>query len=164
MSTLVNPPHSSGHRVALNRSITERICLGVGYVFILLGLIGVLRPAMLGLHLSMAHNFINIISGFLALLAGYSNPRKAFAFCLLFGGIFSFLGIAGFVIGAPGYPEVVGYMEADQNLFRIIPDYLEFGTIDHLFHLLVGTFLIYSAYTFRNERRAYRKSLKKYNN
>ena len=73
------------------------------------------------------------------------------------------LGIAGFVMGEPGYPGV-GYMEADQNLFRIIPDYLEFGSIDHLFHLLVGTFFIYSAYTFRNERRAYRKSLTKRHN
>ena len=159
MSTLTNPQHSSGHRVTLNRSITEKICIGVGYVFILIGLIGVLRPAIVGMHLSMAHNFINIVSGFLALLAGYSTPRKAFAFCLWCGGIYSFLGIAGFVMGAPGYPGV-GYMEADQNLFRILPDYLEFGSIDHLFHLLVGTFFIYSAYTFRNERKAYRKSLK----
>ena len=160
MSTLINPQHSSGHHVALSRSITQKICIGVGCVFIIIGIIGVLRPAILGMHLSMTHNFINILSGFFSILMGYSTPRKAFAFCLWFGGIFSFLGIAGFVIGSPGYPGF-GYLEADQNLVRIIPDYLEFGSADHLFHLLVGTFFIYSAYTFRNERREYRKTLTK---
>jgi hypothetical protein len=66
------------------------------------------------------------------------------------------VGIMGFLFGVPGYPTV-GNMEADQNLVRIIPDILEMGTMDHIMHFLIGTFLLFTAYTFRKERNSRNK-------
>ena len=151
MPTVMNPRHVI-HHATVERIAPQKICISFGVVLILIGLLGVLTPGLLGMHLSMAHNMIHITSGAFALYCGYSNSNKAIAFCLWFGAIYGFLGIAGFVIGEPGYPGV-GNMEADQNLFRVIPNVLEFGTMDHIIHLLIGAFLLFTAFTFRKDRK-----------
>lgn len=149
MPTVMNP-HSIGTRRTYLKSAPQKVCIGLGIVFIIVGLAGVMMPGFMGMHLSMVHNLIHLGSGFLALWSGYSSRRKAYNFCLAFGAVYGLLGIAGFLIGEPGYPAV-GHMEADQNLFRMIPNVLEFGTIDHVVHILLSAIFLFTAFAHRKD-------------
>ena len=121
----------------------------LGIFFVLLALIGVVMPGFMGMHLSMMHNLIHLVTGALALWAGSSDDsRKAYNCAVGLGTVYGLLGIAGFVIGAPGYPGV-GNMAADQNLLRLIPNVLEIGTADHSANLLVSAFFLFSAYAWK---------------
>jgi hypothetical protein len=127
--------------------------LGLGLIFIALAIGGTLIPELLGLHLSLVHNLIHLISGVLALSLGLAGSNKAYNFCLFFGFTYGLLGIVGFLMGTPGYPAV-GHLEADQNLFRIIPNVLELGTTDHLIHLLLSAIFLFTAYVTRREKKS----------
>ena len=121
----------------------------MGAAFVLIGVAGMIMPGLLSMHLSMAHNLIHLISGAIALAVGYSeNSRKAYSFAVTFGVIYGLLGVLGFIIGQPGYPGV-GHMEADQNLLRVIPNVLEFGTMDHAVHLFLSAAFLFSAYSWK---------------
>lgn len=133
------------------KTAVQKITLTLGGALILAGFAGAILPGAFGMHLSMTHNFVHIVSGAMALWFGSSTSSRAFAYCLVFGAFYAVVGIMGFLFGVPGYPTV-GNMEADQNLVRIIPDILEMGTMDHILHFLIGTFLLFTAYTFRKER------------
>jgi hypothetical protein len=147
MATVMNR-HGSHHEIS-HRSTTQKICIGIGLAFILIGMAGTVIPGIMGLHMSLAHNMIHFASGILALWAGYADdPRKAYNFSLAFGAVYGLLGVTGFAFGEPGYPGV-GHMEADENLLRIIPNALEFGTNDHLLHILIGVVLMSSAYAWK---------------
>lgn len=151
MATVVNQ-HRGRNRPEQVRTGPQRVCISGGYGFIVVGFLGVVMPGVLGLHLSVLHNLIHIFSGAIALWCGYSSAARAFNFNLFFGALYALSGIVGFILGEPGYPSV-GHLEADQNLLRVIPNFLEFGTMDHTFHSLVGIFLLFTAYTFRKEKR-----------
>ncbi len=150
--TRVMKPSSLDQHSVVYRSPSQRVCLTLGLIFIMIGFVGVLMPGFLGMHLSMMHNFIHITSGILALWFGYKSLNSAISYCIGFGAIYGLLGIAGYIMGEPGYPRV-GNMEADQNLFRVIPNILELGTMDHVVHILIGSFLLFTAYTFRREKK-----------
>jgi hypothetical protein len=150
MPTIMKHHNIIHHRPA-ERIPPQTICIVLGSAFILIGLFGVLMPRLLGMHLSMLHNLLQIISGMIALWCGLTSSNRAIAYSLWFGAGYGLLGIAGFVFGVPGYPGI-GNMEADQNLFVIIPKILELGTVDHIIYLLVGAFLVLTAFTFRKER------------
>lgn len=140
------------HHVMTRRTSTQKVCIGVGIFFILAGLGGIVMPGMLNLHLSTSHNLIHLASGALALWSGYADDsRKAYNFSIGFGVVYGLLGLAGFIFGEPGYPGV-GHMAADENLMRVIPNALEFGTMDHGLHLLLSAILIGSAYAWKNRR------------
>lgn len=147
----VMTPHRPSHHNGVVRTGPQKVCIGGGFAFIFVGFIGVIMPGILGLHLSVLHNLIHILSGVFALWCGYTTALRAFNFTLFFGGMYTLLGILGFILGGPGYPSV-GNMEADQYLLRVVPNFLEFGTMDHSFHALVGAFLIFTAYTFRKDK------------
>lgn len=150
MATVMDRHHS--HHVTTPRTITQKVCIGLGIFFIIAGLGGIVMPGMLGMHLSMSHNVIHLASGGLALWCGYSDdPRKAYNFALSFGIVYGLLGLAGFVFGEPGYPGV-GHMEADENLLRVIPNVLEFGTADHTVHVLVAAAFLGAAYAWKKRR------------
>jgi len=135
--------------VYTQRTITQKVCIGMGIIFIIVGFAGVIVPSLFGMHLSFAHNLIHLVSGALALWAGYAdNSRKAYNFALTFGTVYLLLGVVGFVIGGPGFPSV-GDMEEDQNLLRIIPNSLEFGTVDHIVHLFIGGVFLLSSFASR---------------
>lgn len=150
MPTVMNPHHSVPD-ISL-RSGPQKVCIGMGIAFIIVGISGVLMPNIFGMHLGMFHNLIHLVSGAVALWCGYSDRNKAFLFCLGFGAVYGMLGILGFMLGEPGYPSV-GHMEADQNLLRVIPNMLEFGTMDHAVHMLISAIFLYTAFTHRKERR-----------
>ena len=133
------------------KTAVQKVTLTLGAALIITGFAGAILPGAFGMHLSMTHNFVHIVSGALALWFGSSSPSRAFSYCLIFGALYAVVGITGFLIGVPGYPTV-GNMEADQNLVRVIPNILEIGTMDHIVHFIFGTFLLFTAYTFRKDR------------
>lgn len=135
-----------------SRTMTQRVCIALGYLFVAVGLIGIIVPGFAGMHLSMAHNFIHLLSGVLALWCGYADEsRKAYNYCIGFGALYGVLGIAGFVFGEPGFPSV-GHMEADENLLRVVPNVLEFGSSDHVVHIVFSGIFLITAYAFRQSR------------
>ena len=150
MPIVMNPRHVYHERS--ERTAPQKVVITLGLSFLVIGLVGVLIPGLLGMHLSVAHNLVHLVTGLVAIWCGFVNNNRAVNFCLAFGTIYGALGIIGFMLGEPGYP-VFGHMEADQNLFRVIPNVLELGTMDHLVHLFIGAFLVFIAYTYRKEKR-----------
>lgn len=150
MATISNP--RSQHVIA-PRTVTQKVCIGLGIFFVVAGIAEMIRPDLLGLHLSATHNVIHLVSGVLAIWSGYADDsRKAFNFVIGFGVFFALIGVGGFVMGEPGYPGV-GYMAADNYLWRVYPNVLEFGTVDHAVHILVSAVMLVTAVAWRNEYR-----------
>lgn len=140
------------HHVIHPRATVQKVCIGTGIFLVVLGLIGLAKPGFMNMHLSLMHNVIHLFAGGLAIWSGYSDhPRKSYGFAMGFGAFFGLLGIVGLFLGEPGYPGV-GHMEADENLFRIVPNALEFGTFDHILHLVLSIVLFVSAYSWLRHR------------
>ena len=110
----------------------------LGIAFLLVGIVGFVAPGIGGFHLSTAHNLVHLVSGALALYFGLSGTLSgARLFCIVFGAVYGLLGVAGFLLGSPGTPDMPG-MEADSRLFKVLPGTLELGTMDHGLHILLG--------------------------
>lgn len=132
------------------RNPIQKVCITLGIIFVVMGVLGIIMPGFMGMHLSMAHNLVHLLTGALALWIGYyDDVSKAYTFSIAFGLIYGVLGIAGYVIGQPGYPGV-GHMAADQNLLRVIPNVLEFGTMDHGVHILLSAFFLVGAFAWKH--------------
>lgn len=112
--------------------------LGVG--FILAGLLGIIAPGILGLHTSMTHNLVHLLSGAAALYFGLRGTYAAArTFNLAFGAVYLLLGVVGFLAGSEqaASPDMPG-MSPDSRLLKIIPGTFELGTPDHIVHILLG--------------------------
>lgn len=153
MATTMNTQHG-GQRTRpdfATRSSIQKFCILMGALNILTGLIGIAVPGLMGMHLSMAHNLIHLATGAVSIAFGYADDsRKAYNFAVAFGVVYGLLGVAGFLIGQPGYPGV-GHMEADQSLLRVIPNFLEFGTMDHGIHIFISAAFLFSAYVWKKK-------------
>src|SRR5215213_6007376 len=103
--------------------MAKTICKIMGVVFILVGICGFLAPGMLGMHLSLAHNIVHLLSGALALYFGFAGTLSgARLFCIVFGVVYGLLGIAGFLLGHAGTHAVdVPAHGADSSLFAALP-------------------------------------------
>lgn len=151
MATVMNTHQGrhTGRPAFATRSSIQKVCIVMGVAFVLVGIAGILMPGLMAMHLSMAHNLIHLVTGAVALAVGYSDSsRKAYTFAVAFGVVYGLLGVLGFIVGQPGYPGV-GHMEADQNLLRVIPNVLEFGTMDHAVHTLLSAAFLFSAYAWK---------------
>jgi hypothetical protein len=128
----------------------------LGVVFILVGLVGFIVPGFLGTHLSLAHNLVHIISGAVALYFGLAGTLAgARMFCLVFGAVYLLLGVCGFLLGGTAQHTIAGISHSgqDSKLLAIIPGTLEFATMDHTVHVLLGIlFLIGGLITKVNAR------------
>jgi hypothetical protein len=150
MATVMNRHHSQN--AFTFRTSLQKICIGMGIVFVLIGILGIFVPGLLTMHLSFSHNLIHLVSGSLAIWAGYSDDsNKAYHFAIGFGIFYGLLGLAGFVFGEPGFPGV-GHLEADDNLLRVLPNALEFGSADHLVHLVIASVFLGSAFAHKHRR------------
>ena len=117
---------------------TVAIVLGIG--FLLVGVAGFVAPTLLGMHLSMTHSVIHLVSGAAALFVGLKTTLPvAKSFDIFFGAIYGLLGVAGFVFGEPGTP-VMG-PESD-HLLSLVRGELELGTSDHIVHILLGSIFL----------------------
>jgi hypothetical protein len=111
----------------------------LGIVFILVGIVGFLAPGLLGMHLSLAHNLIHLVSGALALYFGLAGTLGAArTFCLVFGAVYLLLGLAGIVAG-----------DGEARMLTVIPGQLTLGMPDHLVHVLLGALFLIGAFTTR---------------
>jgi Domain of unknown function (DUF4383) len=119
--------------------MAKTICKLLGVVFLLVGIIGFVKPDLMGTHLSMAHNLVHILSGILALYFGFAGSLSgARGFALAFGAVYLLLGIVGFIMGAPGSSTIANMTMEDGRLWKVIPGTLELGTADHAIHILLG--------------------------
>ena len=118
----------------------------LGVVFILVGIIGFVAPGLLGMHLSLAHNLVHLISGALALYFGFAGTLAgARLFCIAFGVVYGLLGVAGFLLGSGGAHTVAGVPAHgnDASLLQALPGSLELASMDHTVHILLAiVFLI----------------------
>jgi hypothetical protein len=111
--------------------------LGIG--FILVGIAGFLAPGLLGMHLTLAHNLVHLVSGALALYFGLSGTLGAARmFCLVFGAVYLLLGLAGIVAG-----------DGEARMLTVIPGDLILGMPDHVVHILLGALFLIGGFTTR---------------
>ena len=108
--------------------MANRIATILGIVFLLVGVAGFAMPGLLGAHLSPAHNIIHLVSGAISLWLGLKGTvQAAKTFCIVFGAVYLLLGVAGFVAG-----------EGEMRMLNLVPGHLEWGTVDHIIHVLLG--------------------------
>ena len=110
--------------------MAKTVCKILGFLFLLVGLLGFVAPNALGAHLTPAHNIVHIVSGVIALYFGFAGTLSgARGFCLVFGIVYLALGIFGMVMGMdPG------------KMWHVGP--LVLGTADHGIHLLLGAIFL----------------------
>jgi hypothetical protein len=119
--------------------MAKTICKLLGVVFLLVGIIGFVKPDLMGTHLSMAHNLVHILSGIVALYFGFAGTLSgARGFALAFGAVYLLLGIVGFIMGGPDSSTIANMTMQDNRLWKVIPGTLELGTADHAVHILLG--------------------------
>ena len=108
--------------------MAKRICTILGVVFLIVGLAGFAMPDLLGMHLTLIHNIIHVVSGAVALYLGLKGTEAAArTFCRVFGIVYLLLGVVGFLLGGGA-----------DRLFTVIPGQLELRTMDHVVHILLG--------------------------
>jgi hypothetical protein len=132
--------------------MAKTICLVIGIVFLVVGVLGFVMPGLLGAHLSLAHNLIHIISGALALYFGTAGSLSAArTFSIVFGVVYLLLGVAGFVAGQNDITTLSGMEEMgpDERMLKVIPGQLELGTMDHLIHIVIGLLFLIGGLTTR---------------
>src|SRR5678815_1485662 len=118
--------------------MAKTIATVLGVLFLLVGLLGFAAPGMMGMHLSVAHNVVHLLSGALALYFGTKGTYdSARAFCIIFGIVYGLLGLIGFVAGGTDYE------------FTLIPNQLVLGKMDHIVHLILGIVFIVGGFWTR---------------
>lgn len=129
-------------RIRSEKTMAKTICRILGAVFLIMGIIGFAVPDLMGAHLSAAHNIIHLVSGAAALYFGMRGTYPAAQrFCLVFGAVYGFLGIAGLFMGHG--VATVPPAEHSSHMMKLIPGQLELGGVDHAIHIvLAGLFLI----------------------
>lgn len=116
----------------------RRVLAGTGLIGLVVGAIGLMAPLYLGAHIGITHNLTHAVAGALAFwVATRADGESVRSFATVFGLFFICVGVAGFIAGRPGAQSGV-YAAMDPNLMRLIPGTLEFGSVDHMFHLLTG--------------------------
>lgn len=131
----------------------------LGVLFVLLGLAGFASPHLMGMNLSTTHNIVHLIVGVLALWFGIAGSERGLRNWLVTIGVVGMVvGIIGFFFGAgtvtlkalAGLPE--------HHLWKLVPNHLEFGTADDVFHLIAGIIFLIAglARTSAQERMAAR--------
>ena len=119
--------------------MANRVATILGIGFLLVGIIGFLFPTMLGMHLTLAHNIVHLVTGAVSLWIGLKGTVSAAkTFCIVFGAVYLLLGIAGFVAG-----------DGADRMLTLLPDQLMFGTMDHGVHVLLGAIYLIGGFATR---------------
>lgn len=116
----------------------------IGFVMILIGIMGIFWPSILGLNVGVVHALVLILTGGLAVWSGLcSDPRRVYKVSLFLGIFYLF-----HVIAAPllGEPEIMRFDFFSSNtISRIAPGFLELSTYDHLLHGILSIFFFNEA-------------------
>jgi uncharacterized membrane protein YwzB len=107
----------------------------MGVILLSIGLIGFVMDNFLMAHLSYSHSLIHVVAGVLAIGFGYYSNQAARVYSYAAGAVFGILGIAGFIVGQRAM-STLGHIGEDQFLWVVQQNVLEFGTADHILHLL----------------------------
>ena len=108
--------------------MANRVATILGIGFLLVGVLGFVMPDVLGMHLSLAHNVVHLVTGAVSLWLGLKGaPSAAKTFCIVFGAVYVLLGVAGFVAG-----------DGADKMLTLLPGQLMFGKMDHIVHVLLG--------------------------
>jgi hypothetical protein len=92
---------------------------------------------MMGMHLSLAHNIVHLVSGALTLYFGARGTYDAArAFCIIFGIVYGLLGLIGFVAGA-----------GSDYMLNLVPNQLVLGKMDHIIHVILGVVFILAGFS-----------------
>lgn len=129
----------------------------LGAAFILVGLLGFVAPGMLGMHLTLVHNLIHLISGALALYLGLAGTLSAARlFCIAFGAVYALLGVAGYLLGSDQAHtvNVAGHGATDSSLLKVLPGSLELAAPEHGLHILLGLIFLAGGLLTRGDVRA----------
>jgi len=119
--------------------MANRIATILGLGFLLVGIIGFIAPTILGMHLTLAHNIVHLVTGAVSLWLGLKGtPSAAKTFCIVFGAVYLLLGICGFVLGT-----------GDEKMWEILPGQLMFGRMDHIVHVLLGAIYLIGGFATR---------------
>ena len=133
--------------------MANRIATIMGAGFLLIGILGFIAPEMLGMHLSVAHSVIHLVTGAVSLWLGLKgSPSAARNFCLTFGAVYLLLGVAGFLFGTSVEPGVPG--PHDSRMLKVIPGVFEVGTADHIVHVLLGAIYLIGGLSTKGRRVA----------
>lgn len=109
----------------------------LGVAFLAIGLSGYMFPAMMGMHLSPAHNVIHLASGLACLYFGmFGSFKGARIFALVFGLAYGTLGVLG-LLADPGVSVIV-QPNYEEHLMVLVPNVLEFGAHDSIAHVILG--------------------------
>jgi len=112
--------------------LIQSVCRVFGFASLGLGMIGLFRNHVLGLHMTPAHGALHIVSGALALFFAYAAPQGTRGFAMTFGSVFLTLGVLGFL--APNLmARLIGHgtgLSAEALL------------VDNLIHLMIAGFLL----------------------
>ena len=110
--------------------MAKTVCKILGVVFLLVGVLGFVSPTLLGMHLTLPHNVVHLVSGAIALYLGFAGTLSAAKiFCLVFGVVYLALGILGLAMGTGA-----------ERLWEVGP--LMFGQADHGVHILLGVIFL----------------------
>jgi hypothetical protein len=119
--------------------MAKTIATIMGIAFLLVGITGFVAPAFLGAHLSTTHNLVHIVSGAVSLYFGLAGTLAgARLFDIVFGVVYGLLGVVGFLAGSSGAPSPGVPGPASGNHLAVLPGALEFGTMDHTIHIVIG--------------------------
>ena len=145
---LEDTPSISPSAVTINKAYAgdyvRSTCLFMGVILLCVGLVGFVMDNFLTMHLSYAHSIVHVVAGVLALGFGYYSRQAARVFSYAAGTVFGVLGIAGFFAGQRG-TSTVGHIGEDQFLWTVQANALEFGTADHIVHLIYAVVFIAGA-------------------
>ncbi|MCI0337754.1 MAG: DUF4383 domain-containing protein [Acidobacteria bacterium] len=113
--------------------MAKTACKILGVVLILVGIVGFFAHNLLGLHLTLVHNIIHLLSGAIALYFGFvGTSEAAHTFSRIIGVIYLLVGIVGFI--TPGVIEKIFQTQATTESLNLIPD--------NIVHLLVGALFL----------------------
>ena len=128
--------------------MARKVCMILGAVLLIVGILGFAQPRLLGMHLTPVHNVIHLVSGGAALYLAQNGSRGSVRqFCLVFGGLYLSLAVLGVMA-----PDVVSAMlghDAHLNARALGPD-----NVVHI--LLGGAFLAAGLKMPARRRAAYR--------
>ena len=128
--------------------MAKTIALVLGIGFLAVALIGFIAPTFLGMHLSLAHTIIHLVTGIVSIYFGTAaSVDAARMFCIIFGLVYGLLGVAGFLLGTSVEPTVPG--PSGSSILKVIPGQLELGAADHAVHILLGAVYLVGGFMTR---------------
>ena len=133
--------------------MAKNICMGLGVLFVIVGLLGFIDHRFLGMHLNNTHNVVHLVTGALAIWFAMRGHLSARRFSRVFGIVYLLLGIVGLFSGANTFSLDFAAGTPDDHLFKLIPGYLEFGTSDSAMHTLLGAIFAIAGFTPRRTER-----------